>query len=423
MNNWSFLMLKHSLAIYTDRNQSTLLYQSSLTTTISNTITLYNSKIDVQSSLITDIGSSLTALDSRIITFEGIRGGVYSNAIINGGMEICQRATHLVSVVNAKFTTADKFRYFATGAMVHSCITDTDVPPEDNLYRSLNIKCATIDSSLTAGDFCHIGQYIEGYNFSSFHNKTFTLSFWAKTNQAGNYSVAYRNIGATRSFVSGYTLDNETWKKIIITCLHNSTGTWDKTTGNGLEVSWTLAASSTYQTSNSQTWENGNYTALQNYNDNLCATSGKYLKITGVQLNLGSTALKYVPRSYNEELELCQRYYWVIALGAVQEKIVSIGHFLNSTTVSLHVVTPKVTMRRAASLDYRLASDFMVRYYGAATASSVCTSLSSDTGNGTSGAIDIIATTGAFTTPQGKSGYLFSIANKPLAFLAANADI
>jgi hypothetical protein len=89
-----------------------------------------------------------------------------------------------------------------------------------------------------------------------------------------------------------------------------SAGTWLRTNGIGLYVSWALAVGSTYQ-STAGSWittGTGNYlaTAAQT---NWMNIVGSTFRITGVQLSLGSVLPQWESRPFGEELALCQRYY------------------------------------------------------------------------------------------------------------------
>jgi hypothetical protein len=79
--------------------------------------------------------------------------------------------------------------------------------------------------------------------------------------------------------------------------------------GKGLLVSWQVYQGTNWTTStpNNDTWK-----ASGNPDDMTTTwntTTGATFDLTGVQVELGSTATDFEHRSYGEELALCQRYY------------------------------------------------------------------------------------------------------------------
>jgi hypothetical protein len=234
------------------------------------------------------------------------------NLIINGDFEIAQRGTSFTSV--SPGYTLDRWAYGRSGTMVHDITQDTDTPTVGQAGRyipkSILIDCTTIDASITPNAYCFTLQKIEGYNFQAIAQKTFTLSFWVKATKTGTYCVAFRNSGLDRSYVAEYTINTtNTWEKKTITVSTSpSTGTWNYTNGVGLEVLFTLASGTAFQTT-AGSWQTGSFFGTSNQ-VNACDNTANNFRLTGVQVEAGSVATEFEKRSIQEEVALCQRYYY-----------------------------------------------------------------------------------------------------------------
>ena len=229
--------------------------------------------------------------------------GVYSNAIINGEMRIAQRGTSFAAAANADYTL-DRWRYGKNGEAVQTISQSTEVPSSDIFDYSLRMNTTTEDETISADNFVNISQRIEGNNFWPYLGKTFKLSFWVRSSVSGNYCLALTNNAQDRSYVTVYNISEiNTWQKVTLTIPHNATGTWETGTASGVQIWWTLAAGSTYQTT-ADTWAAGFYlsTSLQ---QNAVFTAGNDFYLTGVKLSLND--IDTTPRSYEKELELCLR--------------------------------------------------------------------------------------------------------------------
>jgi len=237
----------------------------------------------------------------------------FLNRIINGAMVIDQRnaGASVNSASGGGVYPVDRFEQeSAVGGGVMAMQQSTIAPT--GFYNSLSLTVSTADSSLAAGDRYNLRQIIEGYNvadlnFGTANAKTVTLSFWVRSSVTGTYCAGLRNGTNARSYVSNYTISSaNTWEYKTITITGDTTGTWGATNGRGITVSFALASGSTAQTT-ADTWSAGEFIATSSQ-VNWMATIGNTFYITGVQLEVGSTATSFDYRPYTTELQLCQRY-------------------------------------------------------------------------------------------------------------------
>jgi hypothetical protein len=237
------------------------------------------------------------------------------NLIINGAFSIFQRGTSATTVNGNDIFAADRFKGWANGGGTYTVEQSTDVPNNEFEFSAKLTNTAT-DGSVAAGDFYAYATDIEGYNVSQLaygHSdaKAVTLSFWVKSSLAGTYCIALYSTTANRSHIKEYTISSaNTWEKKTITISSgDTTGSWNRTNGNGLRIYWDLGSGSTYQAS-ADTWLASQDFSTTNQAAWIGSASATFY-ITGIQLEEGE-ATPFEHRSYGDELARCQRYYQLV---------------------------------------------------------------------------------------------------------------
>lgn len=240
------------------------------------------------------------------------------NLIINGAMQIAQRATSVTSITTGDYRTADRWYIFVNSLGTWTSNVESDVPTATEFRRSANLICTTADTSPAAGDELAIIQNIEGLNCQQIKKGTanaesITVSFWVKSSNTGTFICELRDEDNTRQISKTYTINAaNTWEKETITFPPDTTGAFDNDANSSLRLFlWAGAGSNfTSGTLNSSAWAssvNANRVVGQT---NLGNRVGNYLAITGVQLEVGTVATPYEWRDYGEELRMCFRYYY-----------------------------------------------------------------------------------------------------------------
>jgi len=236
------------------------------------------------------------------------------NRIINGDMRIDQRNAG-AAVSGSPSFPVDRFRQSNNGAGVLSGQQVSDAPAGFN--NSMKLTVTTIDSSIAAGEYYQFEQFIEGFNtadlnWGTANAQTVTLSFWAKASQTGTYSVQLANDAGSRCYPSFYTINAaNTWEFKTITIPGSTSGTWLTTNGCGIGVRFGIVYGSTYNGATANAWMNttGFANSFITSTNNTMSTLNATVQLTGVQLEVGSTATPFERRLYNQELANCQRYY------------------------------------------------------------------------------------------------------------------
>jgi hypothetical protein len=239
----------------------------------------------------------------------------YRNRIINGAMEVNQRnkTTSVTGGVDAYYL--DRFKATCGGGGGFSVTQETDAPA--GLVKSLKVAVTSADSDIQASDWARVYTKLEGYTTADFGwgaagAKTVTLSFWVKSSLTGNFALAIGNDGQSgyQSYQTQYAISAaNTWEKKTITIAGPTSGNFAKDHNKGIAIFWGLKGGSQYNATQNQ-W-NTTDTWFPSGSTQVVATNGATWFITGVQLELGSTATDFEYKGYPNELAACQRYFQV----------------------------------------------------------------------------------------------------------------
>jgi len=284
------------------------------------------------------------------------------NLIINGDMRIAQRGTSATGLTSYGYYTIDRmFANFSLGAWTMS--QDTDVPTGQGFANSLKANCTT-SASLSASSQVGIETRIEGQNlqqlsYGTANAKTTTFSFWVKSNKTGTYTTECFILDDTRSISNTFTISSaNTWEKKTITIVGDTVGVIDNDNGLGMLLKIWLSAGSdwTSGTLNTSWSTRTNANVVSSSNVNLADSTSNYINITGVQLETGTTATDFENLQYTTQLQLCQRYCYVLG-GETSYQWLSTGPS-QAPNYMTGFVFPPVTMRAGPTLSYGTLSHY-----------------------------------------------------------------
>lgn len=279
----------------------------------------------------------------------------FKNKLINGNMMIDQRnAGASVTLGGGTTITLDRWSCWSENSSKYSVQQNAGsvTPPAgfSNYLGVTSLAATTVGSA----DVYMIRQYVEGFNFAdcnwgTANAKTVTLSFWVRSSLTGTFGGAFYNSAGDRSYPFTYTISSaNTWEQKSITVAGDTTGTWvGATNGKGVSLALSLGAGSTYS-GTAGSWASAGYFSATGATQ-VVATNGATWYITGVQLEVGTTATNFDFRSYGTELQLCQRYYWKNSPESAYGWI-AVGR-MQSTYISAFIVNP-VNMRAAPTFSY-----------------------------------------------------------------------
>jgi len=266
--------------------------------------------------------SDYTGLQADITAGDTAARAGRKNLIINGAMNVAQRGTSLTGLYNGTNYLIDRFSF--GGGTTDGRVTmtqDSDGPA--GFANSLKLACTTADTSIAAADENYIIYRVEGQDLQQLKKGTssaesMTLSFYVKGNAAATYTAEFYDADNNRH--NGQTFNVTTsWNRVTLTYAPDTTGAYtdDNTIGVYI-IFWIHAGSnSTSGTFTSNSWAAAvTANRVSASNTSFFDSTARTLNITGVQLEVGSVATDFEhPRSYGEELHLCQRYYEIIADG------------------------------------------------------------------------------------------------------------
>jgi hypothetical protein len=236
------------------------------------------------------------------------------NRIINGDMRIDQRnaGASLTPTTDGQYTL-DRFQVYISQASKFSIQQNAGsvTPPAGfNYYAGItSLSAYTVGSS---DYFCFV-QNIEGYNIGDFawgtaSAKTITISFWVRSSLTGTFGGSIRNGAANYSYPFTYSISSaNTWEQKTVTIAGPTSGTWTTVNTSGLQLILGLGVGST-NSGTAGAWTGSSVLSATSATS-VVGTNGATFYITGVQLEVGSTATPFERRLYGTELALCQRYY------------------------------------------------------------------------------------------------------------------
>jgi len=265
---------------------------------------------------------------------------VFRNRIINGAMVIDQRnAGASISAAGGGRYAVDRWRLDCDNIGTATIQQSSTAPA--GFVNSYYFNSTVASSTPSAGNDNSLYQNIEGFNIADLgwgtaNAKTVTVSFWVQSSVTGTYGFGLINASVNRSYVGQFTISSaNTWTQVSVTVAGDTSGTWGTTNGTGIRLAINMGGGSN-QAGTANAWQAGyKYFATGNVSlvNQVCS-----LYLTGVQLEVGTTATNFDFRSYGTELALCQRYYQQIGSGMF------IG---SSSTTSVVGTLPFFTQMRA----------------------------------------------------------------------------
>jgi hypothetical protein len=262
----------------------------------------------------------------------------------NGAMVVSQRQTSEASVNSDRYSACDRYKIINNQGhftVSQETLSASDTPfTSKGMRNALKLDVTTAQASPGSTDRAHIRHAFEGKDvqelcYGTSSAKSVTVSFWVKATKTGtNCVTAYQDDGG-KAIGLTYTISaSNTWEYKSVTFPGNTADLIANDNTRGLLFEWRLAAG-TDRTSGTlrNTWT-AYVTADEcpgqvNHLDN----TANNFHLTGVQIEIGTTATDFEHRSVKDELHSCQRYFQRVLdqnrVDVMRKSGTSAGHYLS----------------------------------------------------------------------------------------------
>ena len=291
------------------------------------------------------------------------------NLIINGAMQVAQRATTATGVggTNGVYPTLDRYRFIIGGSSTGRFTMSQEADGPVGFANSLKMACTTADTSIAADERMFLQYKIEAQDCQAIGKgetgaKPITVSFYVKGNAAKTYGLEVFESNSSRQCTKLFNVTTD-WTRVVLTFpadVDDGSSPIPDTNAEGIVLQWQLHAGSNFTsgTLNSSAFADSVNANRAGGIDSFYSSTSNTFFITGIQLEVGETATDFEHRLYGDELAKCQRYCvdltptsapYIPGTGAVPH---------NNTAVAVTHVALPVTMRASPSVSITTASDY-----------------------------------------------------------------
>jgi hypothetical protein len=306
-------------------------------------------------SLIIDGTNGVTFNDSSL---QGAAASPFAlkNRIINGDMRIAQRGTSAISTDSGGAHNYFVDRWCSGNSQASKFTGQQSTVAPTGFSNSLLIT-STSAYTVGSGEQFIVQQIIEGFNWydlgwGTSDAKTITLSFWVRSSLTGTFGGCMQNDNGSRQYPFSYTISSvNTWEQKTITITGDTSGTWvGSSNAAATAVVFSMGAGSTIS-GTAGAWTSSYHISTTGATS-VVGTNGATFYITGVQLEIGSTATPFERRLYNQELANCQRYYQLL-------DHLSLSAARGTTSIETSFMFP-VWMRATPTIDSSVGQGYQI---------------------------------------------------------------
>jgi hypothetical protein len=274
----------------------------------------------------------------NLLTSSTLSSSAGKNAVINGGFDIWQRGTSFNSLgTSGTNYTADRWINYNTGT-TNCNVTRQNTSDTTNLPTIQYCARVSRASGNTNTSGLWMAQALETSASYPFIGKTAVYSFYAR--KGANYSATANALAVTVGYGTGTDqgVNTGALANVAFSGTATLTTTWQRFTFTG-----TIPTNAT---------QVAHYVA---YTPTGTAGAADYFEITGVQLELGTTATTFsrAGGTIQGELAACQRYYYQTSIGLY---VVGLFGGYNTTGNTIGTTTPHPVKMRIAPTGTKLGT-------------------------------------------------------------------
>ena len=244
------------------------------------------------------------------------QGVNFRNLIINGDMSIAQRGTSATGQTSSGYKTVDRIRMVTGSDATFTVSQASETPTGQGFNKSFKVVATTGDNSLGSSQYnipAQIrmeGQMLQTMKKGTSSAESVTFSFWVRATVTGTYILELNDDDNDRYISQSYTISTtNTWEKKTVTFAGDTTGAFDNDNAKSLTINfWGGAGTDFTSGSLATSWGGPDDTTRAVGQVNAFASNNDAWQITGLQMEVGTSASDFEFLPYDVNLQRCMRY-------------------------------------------------------------------------------------------------------------------
>ena len=287
-----------------------------------------------------NVGSNIQVGNAGIITATNIELAIPTsrrNFFINGGMYVAARGT--VTGLNAGgFGGPDHIKLVNNlGTFTVAQGNENESPRSEGFTYCYKLNC-TSASGPSASNYVYLHHEFSGYDlqllrYGYTNPHPITISFWAKCNKTGNFTVTFRTVAGVNRLISKVlTISDSNWNFYSVTFV-GDTSVVNVTAGGAYILEIWLDGGTNYTGGTVQTSWSAKDNADRGAGStlNIASSTSNYFYYTGLQIELGTVATPFEHQLYQWYEHECYRFFYHPNRGSDLLELHGMGHRVADT--------------------------------------------------------------------------------------------
>jgi len=253
-------------------------------------------------------------------TNASVAPAVGRNMVINGAMNVAQRATSVTGLGadGNTYNTVDRWQLVANATAGRFTMSQTADGPNGISANCLKLDCTTADTSIAAAELLRITQKFEGQNLQRIGKgvvgaKQITLSFYVKASAVFTFGVELFDNDNSRQITKLFDTTTD-WVRhsfVIPADVDDGSSPFADDNALSLQLQFWLHAGATYTSGTLNTASWANYTQANRAAgiDSFFSNTANNFFLTGVQMEVGPVASEFEQEEISVTENKCFRYF------------------------------------------------------------------------------------------------------------------